>query len=161
MTLIGQHARSGDYVPENSGLDVKNGNVDIQFLRAPCFLFFQNQKKKCTFWFMWHHLILSTFPFFRPSLKFSETLSPLLACCPISVIHIWKAYDVYFLNFIVSRALFSKKNITFRWFFSNKWFLTIFCGQCLISRQCIFLGYLNPHHASKWLILKLMSMPWQ
>ena len=70
-------------------------------------------------------------------------------------------YDVYFLNFIVSRALFSKKNITFRWFFSNKWFLTIFCGQCLISRQCIFLGYLNPHHASKWLILKLMSMPWQ
>ena len=23
-----QHARSGDYVPENSGEDVKNGNVD-------------------------------------------------------------------------------------------------------------------------------------
>ena len=29
MTLIGQHARSDyDYVPENSGKDVKNGNVD-------------------------------------------------------------------------------------------------------------------------------------
>ena len=67
MTLIGQHARSGDNVPENSREGVKNGNVDkirrhqkkqkvhffldfqktknmepseIQFLRAPCFLFF-------------------------------------------------------------------------------------------------------------------------
>ena len=28
MTLIGQHARSGDNVPENSREGVKNGNVD-------------------------------------------------------------------------------------------------------------------------------------
>ena len=28
MTLIGQHARSGDYVSENSREGVKNGNVD-------------------------------------------------------------------------------------------------------------------------------------
>ena len=28
MTFIGQHARSGDYVSENSREGVKNGNVD-------------------------------------------------------------------------------------------------------------------------------------
>ena len=28
MTLIGQHARSGDYVSENSREGVENGNVD-------------------------------------------------------------------------------------------------------------------------------------
>ena len=28
MTLIGQHARSGDYASENSREGVKNGNVD-------------------------------------------------------------------------------------------------------------------------------------
>ena len=38
---------------------------------------------------------MSTFKYFTPSLESSETLLPLLACCPISVIHIWKAYGPY------------------------------------------------------------------
>ena len=72
MTLVGQHARSGSNVSDNSKEGVKNGNVDkikwhskfqvsnifldfqktknmelseIQFLWAPCFLFFENLKK--------------------------------------------------------------------------------------------------------------------
>ena len=79
MTLIGQHARSGDNVPENSREGVKNGNVDkirrrqkkqkvhffldfqktkimepseIEFLRAPCFSFFENLKKMHFFVFL-------------------------------------------------------------------------------------------------------------
>ena len=50
MTLIGQQARSGDYVPENSGEDVKNGNVDkISWCKknqkVHFFLDFQKTKK--------------------------------------------------------------------------------------------------------------------
>ena len=80
MTLIGQHTKSGDYFSENSREGVKNGNVDkikvafknqkvffflkiffktknmesfeIQFRRAPCFLFLINPKKIYTFWFL-------------------------------------------------------------------------------------------------------------
>ena len=67
------------------------------------------QKIRGTFWFLWHHLILLTKPVFQP-FPISSTLQlPHFCYKPISVIHIWKAYDVYFLNFIVSRALFSKK----------------------------------------------------
>ena len=35
MTLIGQHARSGDYVSENIREVGKNGNVDKIVLRTP------------------------------------------------------------------------------------------------------------------------------
>ena len=49
---------------------------------------------------------------------------------PISVIHIWKAFNVYFLNYFVGTALFSKKCIFFRWLNENKIFLTVFSGQC-------------------------------
>ena len=51
MTLIGQHARSGDYVSDNSREGVKNGNVDKIRRRHKnqkvyfFFRFFKNQKK--------------------------------------------------------------------------------------------------------------------
>ena len=49
MTLIGQHARSDyDYVPENSGKDVKNGNVDKIRLKKPKSVFFLIFKKQKT-----------------------------------------------------------------------------------------------------------------
>ena len=71
-TPIGQHARNGNNVSENSKEGVENGNVDkirqlkknmhfflrfwgkdmkpseIQFPRAPWFLFLPNLKIKCT-----------------------------------------------------------------------------------------------------------------
>ena len=56
----------------------------------------------------------------------------------ISILHIWKAYDAYFLNAFVGKAPFPKKDITFGW-----------------------LGYLEPNRVSRWLILKLILMPWQ
>ena len=45
MTLIGQHARSGDYVSENSREGVENGNVDkiravFKFQVSNIFFFF-------------------------------------------------------------------------------------------------------------------------
>ena len=56
---------------------------------------------------------------------------------PISVIHIWKAFNLYFLHYFVDIALFPKIFITFRWLNGNKTFLTVFSGQCLISRKPI------------------------
>ena len=49
MTLIGQHARSGDYVSENSRKSVKNGNVDkikVAFKNQKVFIFFRFIKNK-------------------------------------------------------------------------------------------------------------------
>ena len=48
MTLIGQHARIGDYVSENSREGVKNGNVDKIRLRKKKVHFFQIFKKVMT-----------------------------------------------------------------------------------------------------------------
>ena len=44
--IIGQHARCGDYVSENSGEGVKNGNVDKIRWRSK----FQVSKQKIDFW---------------------------------------------------------------------------------------------------------------
>ena len=114
-----------------------------------------------------HFLVFLTAPIFVNKAYFflfpisSTQQLPHFCFKPISVIHIWKAFNVYFLNYFVGTALFSKKCITFRWLNENKIFLTVFSGQCLTSRQPIFLGYLKPHRASWWLILKLISMLWQ
>ena len=70
-------------------------------------------------------------------------------------------YNAYFLKSFVGGTLFSNKSIIFRCLNLKTRFLTIFSGQCLISRKPIFLGYLKPHQASWWLILKLISMLWQ
>ena len=77
-----------------NNLDVQKTNVmeplAIKFSRAPWFFLLIT-------WNFERHLNFSTFPFFTPSPEFSVTKSPILACCPISVIYIWKAYGPYFL----------------------------------------------------------------
>ena len=108
-----------------------------------------------------HCLFLLAMPIFL-LFPISSTQELLHFCYkPISVIHIWKAFNLYFLHYFVDIALFPKIFITFKGLNKNKTFLTVFSGQCLISWKPIFLGYLKPHRASKWLILKLIYMPWQ
>ena len=113
--------------------DVKNGNVD-KIRRC-------KKNKKCIFSLDFEktkkhgalrNLILdgsmffSIFSFFRPSLKFSETLSPSLLYCHISVIHIWKAYDPYFSLHCGALGAIS------RFFFSNsKFFLPVIRTHCV------------------------------
>ena len=56
MTLIGQHARSGYNVPENSREGVKNGNVDKirrRQKKQKVHFFLDFQKTKNTFWFFY------------------------------------------------------------------------------------------------------------
>ena len=100
-------------------------------------------------------------PIFQLLPGFSTTWLPKFCYKPISVIHFWKAYNAYFLKSFVGGTLFSNKSIIFRCLNLKTRFLTIFSGQCLIKHKCIFLRYLNPHQPSRWLILKLISMPWQ
>ena len=63
-------------------------NVSFCALDRTDFLGFGRLKKQKVQCFFKRSLILATFPFFTPSLELSGTLSPLLACCSISVIHI-------------------------------------------------------------------------
>ena len=68
-----------------------------------------------------HFLVFLTAPIFVNKAYFflfpisSTQQLPHFCFKPISVIHIWKAFNVYFLNSFVGTALFSKKCITFRW----------------------------------------------
>ena len=95
------------------------------------------EKKLRYFLILSHCLFLLTMPI---SLLFPiSSTQQLLHFCykPISVIHIWKAFNLYFLHYFVDIALFPKIFITFRWLNGNKTFLTVFSGQCLISRKPI------------------------
>ena len=63
-------------------------------------------------------------------------------------------------------APFFKRNVNFRCLNQNKrffdnilWSMPYFMVTHVIS--CMFLGYLKPYQASKCLILKLISIPWQ
>ena len=59
----------------------------------------------------------------------------------MSVIHFLKAYNkMYFLSYFIGKALFSQTTFTFRLSKLNKWFLTIFSSQCLISWKRIYLS---------------------
>ena len=131
---------------------------EIQFQRPSCFLFFQNLNKKCTSQFFWHRLILSTFPFLRPSLNFSETLSPLLACCPISVLHIWKAYDPYFSLVQANMMLCASKLKKIEFEAPNQ-ILKFYDGKWHISEKCLKHCQIISKQASQWFIFQLNTMP--
>ena len=117
--------------------------------------------------FLRYFLVFLTPPNFVNKCKFSDYSKPLLDVVAtklwrtLSVIHVLQAYSVYFLNSFVCIPLFPHFFFISRWLNLKRRFFKMFSGQCLISQKCIFLGYLNPHRASRWLILKLISMLWQ
>ena len=95
------------------------------------------EKKLRYFLILSHCLFLLAMPIFL-LFPISSTQQLLHFCYkPISVIHIWKAFNLYFLHYFVDIALFPKIFITFRWLNGNKTFLTVFSGHCLISRKPI------------------------